>query len=247
VDADSPAASSASSAQPGGALAMPIAVLAVVVSVAVAVQVGHFTESPGVPLFGIAFALSALRRRARVLLFAPITVAAFLAFPPFGRGFFSFELFFAFAFLLALAPLAAISLRRRPGASLPVFDASRRRSPWIVAAAMVAPLIELTMNAEFDLTPDPNSGPDRCSGAVLSIYAAALLAALVLSVADVRDLRHALVARGDGARRFARMWRTPLARSLAIDVLAIAVATSFLVTRVIVATDRHLGRHSSDG
>jgi hypothetical protein len=194
-------------------LALPLSLLAVLVSIGVALQVGVLRLFPGVPLLVLALASRRLQRpRWRLLYLAPITVGALLAFSPFGHRALLFELLFAGAFVLELAPLALVGLRVGDDVESPAVGASCRRSPWVVAAALVAPLTDLAASAEWDLAPD--SALDAGGGVLLAIYVASLLAISVLTLADVR----AAIQR--------KAWSGPLGRSLAIDLVALAIATA---------------------
>lgn len=213
-----------------GALALPVAALAALVACAVDLQTVPPSIRPARALLCVALASGLLRTRtARMLFFFPLTVAAYLALPPFGRPFRlgPFEIIVAFAAGIALTPVLAVSLRAGGTAAERPIEAARRRSPWIVALATVAPLTELTLGSDWDMTRD---GPLPPNGPILAIYVGALAAVVALAALDIRALRTAWIAPGEGSPD-GKGRLGPFLRSAALDTLAVAVTVAYVISR----------------
>ncbi|HXX66959.1 MAG TPA: hypothetical protein VEK07_07255 [Polyangiaceae bacterium] len=218
-----------------GPLARPAALLTVGVSSGVAVHVGALRLSPLIPLLIVVMAWVLLRSRRSRRAFGPFTrsvialfagVMAFFSFPPFAHGRSLLDLLNAVVLAVMLTPLFVVSLRARSTGNALAIDASRRRSPWVVAAGLVPALTEFIRDSELAVTPEPNEGFAHAGGPLLSIYAAATAIVLALTVADLRALRH---ARGiDRQRAPLRSSRSvaPLLRSVILDGLALALAVA---------------------
>ena len=229
-------------------LAGPLIALGIVGTAAVAFHGDGRDPTPIPPMVALVLGTALLRTRsARVRWFLPLCIAAFPLTVRWDlmwhrkahdvAAMLVLQVIEGTCFAILLLPLLLASVRRSGEEDGTAGDRSRRRSPWVVAAGIAAPLGALSrfiynawpISADIE-EPRIHHRWEQGAGVVAI---AALGAAVVLTAVDLIALVHTF-----GARRASRADpgagsdRRALAASVAIDLGAIAVAAAFVVARI---------------